>query len=79
MLNTQIPQAVAFKEATARYAVCSQSFWMANYHTFGFCSGRGVFGRAIHSIPISKINSEIAIALFCAFDCCFLVPFTYLA
>jgi hypothetical protein len=46
---------------------------MANYHTFGFCSGRGVFGRAIHSIPISKINSEIAIALFCAFDCCFLV------
>jgi hypothetical protein len=26
MLNTQIPQAVAFKEATARYAVCSQSF-----------------------------------------------------
>jgi hypothetical protein len=33
------------------------------------------FGRTIHSIPISKINSEIAIALFCAFDCCFLVPF----
>jgi hypothetical protein len=22
-----------------------------------------------------EINSEIAIALFCAFDCCFLVPF----
>jgi hypothetical protein len=43
--------------------------------TFGFFSGRGMFGRAIHSIPISKINSEIAIALFCAFDCCFLVPF----
>jgi hypothetical protein len=29
---------------------------MANYHTFGFCSGRGMFGRAIHSIPISKIK-----------------------
>jgi hypothetical protein len=27
-----------------------------------------MFGRTIHSIPISKINSEIAIALFCAFE-----------
>jgi hypothetical protein len=31
---------------------------MANYHTFGFCSGRGMFGRTIHSIPISKINKN---------------------
>jgi hypothetical protein len=48
---------------------------MTNYHTFGFFPGKEIFGYAIHNTPISKINSEIAIALFCAFDCCFLVSF----
>jgi hypothetical protein len=38
-------------------------------------TSKEIFGYAIHNAPISKINSEIAIALFCAFDCCFLVSF----